>query len=360
MRIRCPLVFTALGLLSALGSAETSLAQFGAPLTPQQVACEAQQLRRLQSRAVARQFESTIFFWRVAPAGGNYRGVVVSNGIDRVQESQEYKRFERQLAFDLLLRAEEDFLNPRRALLPQATLVRRAAGTNFDNRTGSAALDLSLDLASIVPNPYFPTNPLRLDVKTDGRGQQAGADRGIAIAGLTSPCHTEATAFDQQVFSILARTLRGTFCLAGPVQCGSNDLGFRAILYRGEVPLTYRVEFFEYGQTGDDDGTVRYGEAQITLEFRIQISAAARLTGGDVRILPPCELGQSVGCSNFGNPTLALFVLPPIRAGVEHQDVSAFRRGARLFVDFFGSGNEVLSANVNWAELLRGTAWGEP
>ena len=52
-------------------------------------------------------------------------------------------------------------------------------------------------------------------------------------------------------------------------------------------------------------------------------------------------------------------MLPPIRAGVERQDVSAFHCGARLFEDFFGSGNEVLQANVNWADLLRGTAWGE-
>lgn len=360
MRIRFPLVIIALGSVLTLGSAETSLAQFGAPLTPQQVVCEAQQLRRLQSRAVARQFESTIFLWRASPAGGNYRGVVVSNGIGRVQESQEYERFERQMAFDLLLRADEDFLNPRRALLPQATLVRRTAGTNFDDRTGSVALDLSFDLASHVPNPFFPTNPLRLDVKTDGRGQKDGADRGISVADLTSPCHTELTAFDQGVFSILARTLRGTFCLAGPVQCGSNDLAFRAILYRGEVPLTYRAEFFEYGQTSDDDGTIHYGEAQITLEFRLQVSANGQLLGGDVRILPQCELGQVVGCSSFGNPHLAMFVLPPIRAGVEQQDVSVFRRGAYLFVDFFGRGDEVLSSNVNWADLLRGTAWGEP
>ena len=37
-----------------------------------------------------------------------------------------------------------------------------------------------------------------------------------------------------------------------------------------------------------------------------------------------------------------------------------FWRGAYLFVDFFGSGNEVLSSTVNWADLLRGTAWGAP
>jgi hypothetical protein len=124
--------------------------------------------------------------------------------------------------------------------------------------------------------------------------------------------------------------------------------------------LTYLVEFFEYAQTADNDGTIVYGEGQLTLEFRFQISSTGYLIGGDVRILPPCQVGQDTNCSNAGNPTLALFVLPPIRAGVEHQDVSAFRRGAYLFVDFFGSGNEVLSSNVNWADLLRDTVWGAP
>ncbi len=224
MRIPGPAIPTAIGLLLAIGAVEPSLAQFGVPLTPQQVACEAQQLRRLQSRTASRQFESTIFLWRAAATGGLYRGAVLSNGIGREQASQKYKRFERQMAFDLAFRTGEDFLDPDRTLLPQATLVRREAATNFDDRSGSAALDLTVDLAPRVPNPISPTNPLRLDVKTDGRGQDDGASRAIALADLTSTCHAEVTAFDQQVFSILARTLRGTYCLSGPAcRSASSD-----------------------------------------------------------------------------------------------------------------------------------------
>lgn len=359
MRIRGRWVAVASAGLGAFLSAAVSLAQVGAPLTSQQVACEARQLRRLESRTVAPQSESTIFLWRSTPAGGVYQGAVISTSITRARPSNRFQRFEKQLAFDLILREGEDFLDPRRTLLPQATLVRREAATNFDERTDSQKLDLTLDLAPQVPNPYSPTLPVRIDVRREGRGQDDGAGRGITIEDLATPCHGEVTAFDRQVFSILARTLRGTYCYSGPVACGIDSLGFRAILYRGEEPLIYRAEFFQYSQSGDENG-IHYGEAQTTLEFRLQVSAEGRLTGGDVRILPLCEPGQTEGCSSFFNPSIALFVLPPIRAGVERQDASVFRRGAYLFVDFFGSGNEVLSAIVNWADLLRGTAWGAP
>jgi hypothetical protein len=119
------------------------------------------------------------------------------------------------------------------------------------------------------------------------------------------------------------------------------------------------MNIFSYSVSCDDAGHCFYGEGQIALLFHLQVDAAGRLSGGDVQALPWCTGADSIGCTSFLNPDLAVFVLPPLRPGIDRQGDAAFARAAHLNIEFKGSENNVLHDTVNWPDLLRGSSWNE-
>jgi len=159
-----------------------------------------------------------------------------------------WEREEVQLPFDLILRQEDDFLDPRRPRLPQATLVRRDAASNLlANPGGFQLVDVQIDLAPEVPNPFEPQMPLRITNKLDpGAGQADRAGRGLSFDDLLSACHTEVNAFDLKVFSVLARTVRPSECLLELHGCGPGPRPFRIVFFRETEPLTYRMNLVHY------------------------------------------------------------------------------------------------------------------
>src|SRR5258707_549520 len=103
----------------------------GGPLTVDQVSCEERQLQRLEHRMWVHFEGSTLLLWRASPFGGSYRGLVSTNILDG--DPDHPTRQEEQLAFDLVFKAEEDFLDPQRPRRPQATLVRRDVASNLSS-----------------------------------------------------------------------------------------------------------------------------------------------------------------------------------------------------------------------------------
>jgi hypothetical protein len=81
------------------------------------------------------------------------------------------------------------------------------------------------------------------------------------------------------------------------------------------------------------------------------------LTGGDVQALDWCTQEGQLACTNLLNPSLALFVMPPMRPGIDKQGPPEFRRSAELRLYFKDYEPNVLHQTVNWADLLRGTTW---
>ncbi len=351
-----------LALFLAFASNASAQIPMSLPLTPAQVTCEEKQAGRLIHRFAAGYNGSALFLWRTAAEGGAYSGLLTSNHLyfDPSTVVDIRMRDEHQLAFDLLLRSEGDFLNPSRPVLPRATLVRRDAATNLDTPPSfNGLLRFSVDLAPEVPNPGFPTNPLRISTRRDGGEAKAdGAGRGLVVDDLLTPCHGLITDFDRRVFLILARTVRPTACLADPVGSpGCLSDRFKTVIYRGVEPLTYRVDVFLYSAHCNDDGTCTYGEARIPILFRLVTDAAGRWVGGHMAALPFCDTGGQLDCIEPLNPGISVYVLPPLRPGVETQGEATFLRAARLNIDFIGSEYNVLEADVNWADLLRDTAW---
>jgi hypothetical protein len=89
----------------------------------------------------------------------------------------------------------------------------------------------------------------------------------------------------------------------------------------------------------------------------VHVDEQGRLTSGEVRALPWCAQVDQVGCTNVVDAGFALFVLPPLRPGIERQGEAEFLRAAHLNIEYEGSPFNVLQDTVNWADLLRDTAW---
>ncbi|HBL29214.1 MAG TPA: hypothetical protein DD490_20480 [Acidobacteria bacterium] len=338
----------------------TSAQDFGRPLTQEQVDCEERQLMRLQHRAVFQQKGSQLFFWRASPTGGAYRGLAVAAQLtgDNLTRGT-WERDEVQLPFDLILRQEDDFLDPRRPRLPQATLVRRgAAGNLFANPRDFQAIDVQIDLAPVVPNPFEPRMPLHItNNPAAGAGQADRAGRSLATDDLLSACHAEVTEFDLKVFSLMARTVRPSECLLENHGCGPGPSPLRVVLFRGTEPLTYRMNLVDYGLNCYQDDPCYYLESTTAFLFHLQVNARGDLTGGDVQALGWCAQEGQLGCHSVLNPDFALFVMPPLRPGLDKQGPPEFRRSAELQIYFEGFEGNILHDTINWADLLRDTAW---
>ena len=182
------------------------------------------------------------------------------------------------------------------------------------------------------------------------------------IDDLLSACHSEVTALDLRIFSILARTVRASECLAHPFPDCIFLRGHKSVIFRGEEPFTYRMNIFSYSSSCDDEGNCTYGEADVALLFRFQVDAAGRLTVGEVQALPWCTGGpieDQIGCTQFQNPHLGINVLPPIRPGGERQGDPEFQRAAFLNVDDIVGDFNILQDDVNWADLLRDSSWNQ-
>src|SRR6185295_9942498 len=301
------------------------------------------------------------FLWRADPDNSFYRGLETFGRLGK-GDLGERIREEQQLAFDLILDRERDFLGPARPLLPQASLVRRDTATNLEPATKPLPyLNVAFDVAPQVADPTTPQQPIQITSRrAAGEGQSDRAGRGLAIDDLLSVCHHEVTPFDLRVFSILARTVRASECLLEPFGCQVFIAGHKSVIFRGEEPLSYRINLFSYFSSCDDEGHCSYGEADTALLFHLQVDAAGRLTIGNAQALPWCTGGpveDQIGCTQFQNPHLGIYVLPPIRPGVERQGEPEFQRAAFLNVDDVVSDFNILQADVNWADLLRDTSW---
>ncbi|MEP7011561.1 MAG: hypothetical protein ABJC13_14660 [Acidobacteriota bacterium] len=336
---------------------------FGSPLTSEQVACEERQMGRLLHRMGVSYGEAGLYLWRSAANGGSYRGLASTDHLyfDPTTTVDIRMRDEKQLAFDLILRADEDFLNPRRERRPQATLVRRDAASNLDPMgTTRFSMLVDLILSPEPPDPFHPKNSIRITTLQEAPEDHADtAGRGLTVDDLLNTCHTEVTDFDLKVYSILARTVRPTGCLAEPIPnpvCGF--ISFKTAFYRAEEPLTYRADVYLSSLSCDEDGVCVYSDEQNSLLFRIQADAQGRLASGEVSLLPFCTASGQTGCSPEDSPWMGLYVLPPLRPGIEVQGEEVFRRAAHLnlFSVAFPDLN-ILRADVNWADLLKDTSW---
>lgn len=355
MKSGCLLVFLAL----AAGS--LPLGADSPPLSPDQVACQELQLERLERRFnTSLGGNPSIFFWRASPGGGRFEGLFVPHGMRF--ETDGFLRDEEQLSFEVYFKSEALLLNPARLPLVETTLMRRDVESTLRAPDPDRTFDVGFEAAGGAINAFYPRVPVEISgVLAERSATRVG--RGPVEDDLLSACEPEPTPADTKILRILSRSLRPS-CYAIPGLCAAFGSRYKVTLFRTEEPYTFRANVYTYTKDCDDDDPPErqcpyFEPERLSLEFRFDHSGG-RLTTGTVRVLPGCTGGQTRGCS-LGEPFFeqGIFILPPLWAGHETQGSDALARGAHLMLFPGCEEGCVLSADLDWAELLRDTVWNE-
>jgi len=401
-----PKIFLSVGICLLVAGSLVSAAPatpLNQPLKASQVACSEQQLARVQRRAAAYGSVinvavngpdttliadgSILAMYHTTLGGGVFSGLsrMVYSGDtcgDFLRGTEHFS--EADLGFELLFKQRSDVLDPGKPRIPQATLVRRAWSTNFsiDHKPCYeyfASFDLtcptilSLDLAAQAQDQLIPQSPIYLNSASapapdrTGLGAQpiassTGRGPGILADRLSETCGGTLTDFDQRVFEILARSIAPSFYYIKfpPGQGCSNSSvsGLNMTIFRGADPHTYRVNIYSYESVCclyDGGPNVPDNLLQVSLEFQMSWDNQGRLTTGTLRVLHFCRDGQGTDCSPRGG-NMGLFIVPPIYPGHEEEPASAFHNAPYLTVNAVYPAQNVLSATINWADILKNTA----
>lgn len=355
MKSRLSVTATCLLMLSFARTGNA--ADFGRTLSDGEVVCEENQGHRLLLRMGTDFTPPNLFVWRSAASGGVYRGLLAP-AFSR-DLAGHFLRDEQQMAFDLIFKDEEDFLNPARRRLPQATLVRRETAFNLKaGPPGTPTLSVKVDL---VPDedPTLFQLPLKI-TNEPGKGRDDRAGRGVTADDLTSACHDQVSDFDLKVASVLSRTVRAFDCVTvTPTVESCQGSSYKAVVFRGQDPLSYRMDLFRYAVVGLDNGQLEYFEFRLALLFRFQVDGQGRLSAGDVQLLPECKPADQPNCTRGAALDTIVLVLPPIWPGRQTQGPEVLSRGALLKIRFFGDPAAITSATINWADLLKDSTWNQ-
>jgi hypothetical protein len=356
MKLGCLFVFLGLAGSSLPLSAASS------PLTSDQVACQELQLERLERRFnTSLGGNPSIFFWQASPGGGRFEGLFVPLGIHFETEGL-IRTEEEQLSFEVFFKDEALLLNPARLPLVETTLVRRDVESTLRAPDPDRSFDIGFEAAGGAINAFYPRVPVQISgVLAERSATRVG--RGPVEDDLLSACQPEPTAADAKILRILSRSLRPTCWVSPAFSCNSFGLRYKVTLFRTEEPYSYRANVYFYVKDCDDDDPPErqcpYSEPErVSLEFRFEHSGG-RLTTGTVRVLPPCTGEQTRGCSLGPFFEQGIFILPPLWAGHETQGSAELARGAHLMLFPGCEKGCVLSADLDWADLLRDTTWNE-
>lgn len=326
-------------------------------LTNDDVLCDAQQLERLAARMVVSEVDPgspalasnpMLLLWRHPLGKAAFGLLAVTDGVRPVL------RDERQLSAELVFGEKGDILDPRRPLLPHATLARRNQNSNLATNAREFFLNITMDVALEVPNPTKPTLPLNVNnlVRAVGSKQpRQAADavgRGPLVDGLTSSCHSKLTDFDERIFRILSRALRITTWFTVLGYNPADPKAWNIVLHRGEDPHLYLARVYGYRVTCLDDGRCPFQRlVPADLEVTVNWDTEGRLTTGEIRLIPGKD-----------SDVLAIFLLPPMYPGRDRQ-TTELRGAPFLRFDYEGAPSNILAAPVDWEVLLAGSRWNE-
>ncbi|HEV8581273.1 MAG TPA: hypothetical protein VGX68_19585 [Thermoanaerobaculia bacterium] len=337
------------GLTYILAAGSVAAQPLSNPLTSEQVACNEAQLAGLLDRlsvdAIHHQTTEQSQTWAVlsrillvtySNRFGFFEGLAVAGWIAPGDDTAEGTvRGESFLAFDLNPSIRTTLANPARQRLAQISLMREETSSTLVGSGSPETLAVFLN-PTAVPNATsgrLEINNLQTAAPS-GQARSADTKPGRGLAGLTSPCHTELTDFDRFVFEVLERIFR--------VQAPGNPArGSKVAIFRGEEPLTYRVDVYPVGAKG-----------KVALDLALQVDGEGRLQTGSLRILPGCAAGAQLGCSSAGIP-LDFFLFPPVSGGTGQTRVTS-----DLMTEIsFKPGTTPSPVTADFIRLLGKTLW---
>lgn len=326
---------------------------FDNTLTAAQVACNETQLQRLLERLDLDPAGSNnpnpdrdfTLFVTYSNEFGFYEGLAVSNQtpLRATNASGGAQSAEHFLAFHINPSIRSFLTNPARTPLAQVSLEREESASTFVGQqnnpnalsvTFNPTLDLTGTDGLLEINNFQATGASC----TLARTLATKPGRGLVTAGLANNCHTGFSEFDRTMFALLQRMLRVD--VGGPFG-GDAEIA----IYRGEDPLTYRIDIYPLNNQGQATA------GKLALLLSVDISPQGDLQTGQLRVLAECAGGQTSGCTSTEIP-IEVYLFPPVFGGSQVRLTS----GASFLLDF-DPATSTAPVDLSWTPLLTGTAW---
>ncbi len=330
-------------------------------LTAAEVACNAQQLDRLQARISTgaiqlREFQlpKTVMV-TYSNEHGYYEGLALTNQNWRTDPFTGLPppTPERYLSFHLNPSIRTLLLNPDRPPVGQISLGREQANSNLVTPGGPFDLSVMINptLAASAPRQdLLEINnfviPAQGEPYNDFLANSTKPGRGLEQDGLLTPCHNKLTDFDRHVFALLQRMLRTEGYIEEEHQLSDNSV----VIFRGEEEHTYRFTIYPLGTPGLSPPL-----NHVAGELQLAWTPEGKITSGTMRVRPRCSGTPDLDCSS----TLALvaaFLIPPVFGGNELWPAAAYQNQ----IYFLGVGEISGPATYDMEALLAGTDWNSP
>lgn len=291
--------------------AEAAPAGSPRPLTAEQVACDADQLRALSKRSALlfgpfHRDRTATLLWTYGPPGG-YQGLAFIEPYDVDGRSV---AGEHQLAFSVIPNPVRLLRNPARPQLDSVVMTRDELNSDLSRFEESHAAALVLDPTVDPLKNDDPESLAIIDNLTmeDG-GNASDSKPGRGLANLLVPCHEAFTKTDLHVFGVLSRVVRAQAYTSQRTDPKAGRFSKLATVYRGEaaapagdgVRASYRVDLFP---TGEQD------LGRISVELLIDVAADGTLGNATLRLLPDCTAPNQRHCTSVKTDTVVGVVKP--------------------------------------------------
>ncbi len=346
-----------LGLIALAGVPDLKAQELTRTLTAEQVGCNDDQLERLLYRSHLAPVRAgklhTLFV--------SYNELSLYEGLGVARPNPE--RFsgpeEAYLAFHLNPDVRPHLLNPARLPLGQISLTREESSSNLVPPLVQDAMVLQVNPLAVVGDqpPWSEPGVLRINnfnvpaagaPYTGHMTSDVKPGRGLENDGLLAVCHTSFTAFDRWIFSLLQRMLvvtANTFLGGAATLEHSTEVA----VFRDQDPHTFRIHVYPHSASAAPDTN------RVAVRLLIDWTPDGRLTTGLIEMLPRCTgSGQEDCTTGISVEEVRVALTRPILGGTGPRP---FPWCGFAYNTLFGNPSGEYRADVDFAQLLEGTAW---
>lgn len=276
-------------------------------LSPEQVACNGDQLAELAARTtIVRPPDSADksigVAYTFASPWGDVSGLAYTQQFEpsgTVAETPEHHLWLSSNPHEVRM-----LRNPARAGVASLSLTRNALNSDLVSPDDPDRFEVRI-------NPTLASEPvlqelLRLDNVEGAGGLATSAKPGRGLAGIVRSCHDRFTSADVHVLSLLAKTLR-----AFPFTADGDSRDSVMAIYRAEGSepagagraTEYRIDVYPLGSP---DG------GRASFDFEVEIDAKGRLGRARLETLPHCRAGDGAErhCTSAAASAMVVFSEP--------------------------------------------------
>jgi hypothetical protein len=343
--------------LAALFSTTPGVAQVARPLTAEQVACDADQLRSMLARSAlffgpAYDERTAMFLFTYGAPSRDLSGLALLEQSDLQGQAVGP---EHQMAFTITPSQPRLSRDPARAQLNTNYLLREPVGTDVGLIEEPSAMAVVVDPTLDPLRNEDSASVLVIDnIASSEGGVPSDSKAGRGLTGILQRCRNNFTAADIHVFEILSRVVRATVYTTPHPNPGAGRMHKLATIYRGEetaaiaggVRATYRMDLYP---------VTKEKLRRVSLEIEIDLDRDGSPGNAVMRVLPACasaDAPASSACSSSPSAAVVSIIRPPA--------ADQLWKGPMPSVCWHGDAGCPTQVRFSFAERLQGTTWLHP